>query len=86
MKARNQLRNFAAVAVLALAPAMDVQADDKQVAIDELRSPTSPAFTILGVAPTNVVRPNTPRELAVEWLSAQGSDDGNPTGSRITRT
>jgi hypothetical protein len=71
------MKNFIAVAFLALAPAMGAQAQAQQVSIDELRSPTSPAFTILGVAPTNVVRPNTPRELAVEWLSAQGSDDGN---------
>lgn len=67
--------------LLALTFAIGAQAQDdpdkKQVTIDELRSPTSPAFTILGVTPTNVVRPNTPRELAVELLSATERGEGD---------
>lgn len=34
-----------------------------------LRTPTSPAFTLLGVAPTTVERPNTPAAIAVSLLS-----------------
>jgi len=34
-----------------------------------LRTPASPAFTILGVAPTSIERPNTPQDFAVSFLN-----------------
>ena len=41
----------------------------KQFSLDNLRTPSSPAFAILDVAPTSVSRPSTPRALALELYS-----------------
>ena len=41
----------------------------KQFSLDNLRTPTSPAFAILDVAPTSISRPSTPRALALELYS-----------------
>ncbi len=43
--------------------------DDDIAKFNTLRTPTSPAFTILGVAPASVERPNTPQDLAVSLLN-----------------
>jgi hypothetical protein len=52
----------------------------KEVSIEELRVPSSPAFTMLGVAPTEVERPSTPRALALSLVSAtERSGSGIPT-------
>lgn len=40
------------------------------ISIDDLRTPASPAFVLLGVAPTAVERPVTPRALGLSLLSA----------------
>jgi hypothetical protein len=44
--------------------------------INDLKTPDSPAFVLLGVSPTQVETPTTPRALAVDVLSA-------PTGNTI---
>lgn len=46
-------------------------------AMEELRAPASPAFTLLGVTPTAIERPSTPRALATSLLSAIGDGDGD---------
>lgn len=43
--------------------------NDSLPAFNTLRTPTSPAFTLLGVAPTNVERPNTPKDFAISLLN-----------------
>jgi hypothetical protein len=70
------VRVSAFVACLTLASAGATRADaqgdparSRRIELDNLRTPTSPAFTILGVAPTAVARPMTPRALALELLS-----------------
>jgi len=62
----------ASVVLIGALPGIDCAAEDSTagVSVDELRAPTSPAFTILGVAPTNVERPNTPRAIAASVLSS----------------
>jgi hypothetical protein len=40
-----------------------------EVELDNLHTPTSPAFTLLGVSPTDIARPATPRALATELVS-----------------
>jgi hypothetical protein len=40
------------------------------VELNHLRTPTSPAFVILGIEPTSVERPTTPRAFALSFLSA----------------
>jgi hypothetical protein len=56
-------------------------AESQQVSIDELRVPASPAFIMLGVSPTLVERPSTPRALALSLITATertDSDSGIP--------
>lgn len=48
---------------------------DKIADFDKLRTPDSPAFVILGVSPTEIQRPTTPRALAVAlsgFVTGQG--------------
>src|SRR5688500_16602378 len=69
--------------VLCTAAAAETLTDEveeaKQDAIapefDQLRTPDSPAFSILGVAPSEVERPNTPRALVLA-IGAFSKDAG----------
>ena len=45
------------------------QANDAGPAFNGLRTPVSPAFVLLGIAPTEVERPNTPADLAFSVLN-----------------
>jgi hypothetical protein len=45
--------------------------------MDELRAPASPAFDLLGISPSSVERPNTPRALAISILSSTNRSNGN---------
>ncbi|HKW41551.1 MAG TPA: hypothetical protein VJN39_09895 [Gemmatimonadales bacterium] len=47
-------------------------AQTTQATLDELRTPASPAFVLLGVAPSAVERPTTPKALAATLLAASG--------------
>jgi hypothetical protein len=59
-------------ASLCALPAARAQAPavPRTIEIDNFRTPTSPAFTLLGVAPTAVARPTTPRAFATDLISA----------------
>lgn len=46
-----------------------------KVSLDALRTPASPAFVLLGVEPSSVERPQTPRALALSFLSATEQKD-----------
>jgi hypothetical protein len=46
-----------------------VEAPEVTVTVDDLRTPAWPAFTLLGVTPTDIAQPSTPRALAVALLS-----------------
>ena len=85
MMARNSRRTsvLAGLAVLAgiyLTPsAVQAQAPGNTTPdapkFESIRTPTSPAFTLLGVAPSAVEKPNTPSEFAASFLSrANGLD------------
>ena len=65
----------AAVPPTAAAPAEPAAYD---VAVDDLRAPTSPAFSILGVTPASVDRPQNAKALTLNLLSAANSGDGLP--------
>ena len=65
------------VALLSLGltlPALGAEA----VTLDDLKTPQSPAFVLLGVAPTVVERPTTPRSISLSLLSASQSGDMLP--------
>lgn len=65
----------AAAALLCIAPAPRLWGQDS-LRLNELRTPTSPAFVILGVEPTSIERPTTPRAFALGLLSAPGGAGG----------
>ena len=48
---------------------------DSKVSLDDLRTPASPAFVLLGVEPSGVERPQTPKALALSFISATGQKD-----------
>lgn len=50
-----------------------VDANTEISTVDELRPPSSPAFTLLGISPTEVDRPRTPSALMTALGSAVGS-------------
>lgn len=51
---------------------------DSLPAFNTLRTPTSPAFILMGVAPTNVERPNTPKDFAISLLNRTNSFSALP--------
>jgi hypothetical protein len=50
-----------------------VEATSKPPEIDELRPPSSPAFSLLGISPTEIDRPRTPSALVASIASAVGT-------------
>ncbi|MGH7323701.1 MAG: hypothetical protein ACREJ9_03535 [Candidatus Rokuibacteriota bacterium] len=61
------------LAALVPAVAAGQRADTTMDSLTNLRAPASPAFALLGVAPTAVERPTTPRAVAVSLISATGT-------------
>src|SRR6185436_9150701 len=61
--ARTLMASLLVVAIFSTAAA------DLQVP-EELKTPAQPAFTLLGVTPTSIDRPSTPRAFAVGLLGA----------------
>ena len=55
----------------------------KKLELDNFRTPSSPAFTLLGVSPTAIARPSTPRALATELLSTSKNGSGIPNNYAI---
>ena len=62
-------------ALLACAAPVHAQTGSDDVELERLKTPTSPAFVILGIAPTAVERPTTPRGFALGLVSAAESSD-----------
>jgi hypothetical protein len=50
----------------------------KTVCIDELKTPTSPAFVLIGTSPTEVERPTTPQDLAISVYNSIKDAGGLP--------
>jgi len=71
---------LAAVPLLALAMTarLPAQAGDSLPAFNSVRTPVSPAFVLLGIAPTAVERPNTPADLAFSILNRAATLTGLP--------
>ena len=51
-------------------PSFDVQD------FDSIQTPVSPAFTLLGIAPTSIDKPTTPSAVGASLLSATGNGQG----------
>lgn len=69
-----------AVSALTLLAAASLpgQATDSLPAFNSVRTPASPAFVLLGIAPTSVERPNTPADLALSILNRTAALTGLP--------
>jgi hypothetical protein len=48
------------------------------ITLDDLKAPSSPAFVLLGVEPTSVERPETPKALIVDLVSTLQESQGIP--------
>ncbi|HEV8400818.1 MAG TPA: hypothetical protein VGQ18_13390 [Gemmatimonadales bacterium] len=68
---------LAAIALLATGR-LAAQAGDSLPAFNSVRTPVSPAFVLLGIAPTSVERPNTPADLAFAVLNRTVGPPGLP--------
>jgi hypothetical protein len=68
---------------LVMSNASTVRSEKKELSLDDVRAPTSPAFILLGVAPASVERPQTARAAAVSLLSALGQNDFIPDNFAI---
>jgi hypothetical protein len=64
---------LAVALVLAAAARLGAQASDPP-AVDDLKAPPSPAFVLLGVAPSRIDRPQAVRPLVLSALSAVSSE------------
>lgn len=53
-------------------------AGGQTVEIDDLRSPTAPAFVLLNVTPASIERPQNPRALTLNLLSSAAQGQGFP--------
>ena len=71
------LRALSAIALLANGR-LPAQAGDSLPAFNSVRTPVSPAFVLLGIAPTSVERPNTPADLALSILNRATALTGLP--------
>jgi hypothetical protein len=60
------------------APADSPTTSTTTTTVDDLRAPTSPAFSLLGLTPSAVDRPQTTKALTVDLLSAVSSAEGIP--------
>ncbi|MGH7503453.1 MAG: hypothetical protein ACREL7_17140 [Longimicrobiales bacterium] len=65
-----------AVALLALLRQSAGHAQDLRLELDSLRAPVSPAFVLLGVAPTAIERPSSLRAIAISAVSALRRTNG----------
>ena len=67
-----------ALASTAVAGAQQPPADQggSSVQIEDLRTPTSPAFVLLDVAPVSVERPENPKALIVNLVSTAAQSEG----------
>ncbi|WP_419166155.1 hypothetical protein [Candidatus Palauibacter sp.] len=50
------------------------EASTREMTIQDVRAPQSPAFVLLGASPTSVERPMTPKAFAISLASARGGD------------
>ncbi|HEU0300664.1 MAG TPA: hypothetical protein VFR37_14435 [Longimicrobium sp.] len=66
---------LASCAVPGTAASARAQTDSVALELEQLQTPTSPAFVILGVSPTAVERPTTPRAFALSVVQAATESD-----------
>lgn len=66
----HRIRIAAALALALLAAPAAAHGQQDSIQLSAFRTPPSPAFTLLGVSPTSVARPTTPRAFALSLLSA----------------
>lgn len=71
------MKRAAVLLVLAVASNAIAQTTPDPLKIDDVKTPTSPAFVLLGVAPTDVDQPTTPRALGLALISSSQDSGGN---------
>ena len=71
------LRSLTLFIAVIVAAAAQAQTAPDTLKIEDVKTPVSPAFVILGVAPTAVERPTTPRAVGLALISANSDTSGN---------
>lgn len=74
MRTRAVAATFVLVGLLA-PPARAQQPSTPIVAVEDVRTPDTPAFVLLGIAPSLVERPSTPSALSIDLLSTFASSE-----------
>src|SRR3954467_8148273 len=59
----------------ALAGQADDERSSRAITVSDARTPEAPAFVLLGVSPTQIERPTTPRALTISVVSASLNSD-----------
>lgn len=75
--------NCSRVVLLALSIALASSADAQVLSLDSLRPPASPAFVLLGISPSDVQKPSTPRAVSANLLGAAQQAGGVPTNYAV---
>jgi hypothetical protein len=70
------MKRFLPIALVCAAPLFAQQAQPPAVTIEDLKTPPSPAFVLMGIAPTSVERPTTPRALGMAFVNAVEQESG----------
>lgn len=75
-----RLTGFAIAAAILALPRAHAQGpgDFAKITVDDLRPPLSPAFTLLGIEPASVQRPETPRAISTALLSLVRDESAMP--------
>src|SRR5262245_20852145 len=63
------------VVCLALSQPCWARQQDRQITVDDLSAPTSPAFVLLGISPAAVERPDNARSFVLNALNKLASSD-----------
>jgi hypothetical protein len=59
------------------------QAPARELILDSLRTPVSPALVLMGIAPTAIERPTTPKALATVLIAAVKESNGFPRNGAL---
>lgn len=79
----NRFRAVLLALSIPLANATSADAQTLSLPLDSLRPPTSPAFVLLGISPSDVQKPSTPRAISANFLGAAQQAGGVPTNYAV---
>jgi hypothetical protein len=79
----SKMKKVNAIILCSLLSIGELAGQDKLPEFNSIRTPNSPAFSVLGIQPTSIERPNTPADLAVSIDNATGGFTSFPQNYSI---